>query len=54
MSKLLNKLFGALLDKPWESEQAAIDNAHEGKLLIFQFKNLQYLLFLELQQFYLA
>ena len=31
MSKLLNKLFGALLDKPWESEQAAIDNAHEGK-----------------------
>ncbi|MBD1148506.1 MAG: hypothetical protein CBD61_03290 [Pelagibacteraceae bacterium TMED201] len=31
MSKLLNKLFSALLDKPWESEQAAIDNAHEGK-----------------------
>ena len=31
MSKLLNKLFGTLLQKPWESEQAAIDNAHEGK-----------------------
>ena len=31
MSNLLNKLFGTLLDKPWEKEQAAIDNAHEGK-----------------------
>ena len=31
MSNLLNKLFGTLLDKPWENEQAALDNAHEGK-----------------------
>ena len=31
MSNLLNKLFGTLLDKPWDKEQATIDNAHEGK-----------------------
>ena len=31
MSKLLNKLFGTLLQKPWDNEQAVIDNAHEGK-----------------------
>ena len=31
MSNLLNKLFGALLEKPWDKEQATIDNAHEGK-----------------------
>ena len=31
MSNLLKKLFGTLLDKPWDSERAAIDNAHEGK-----------------------
>tara|TARA_B100000073_G_scaffold285073_1_gene246506 strand:- start:681 stop:1361 length:681 start_codon:yes stop_codon:yes gene_type:complete len=31
MSNLLNKLFGTLLDKPWENDQAALDNAHEGK-----------------------
>ena len=31
MSKLLNKLFGTLLQKPWDNEQVAIDNAHEGK-----------------------
>ena len=31
MNNLLKKLFGTLLQKPWESEQAAIDNAHEGK-----------------------
>ena len=31
MIKLLNKLFGTLLQKPWDNEQAAIDNAHEGK-----------------------
>ena len=31
MSNLLNKLFGTLLDKPWDKEQASIDNAHEGK-----------------------
>ena len=30
MSNLLNKLFGTLLDKPWDKEQATIDNAHEG------------------------
>ena len=31
MSNLLKKIFGTLLQKPWESERAAIDNAHEGK-----------------------
>ena len=31
MSNLLNKLFGTLLDKPWENDQAALDNAHKGK-----------------------
>ena len=31
MSNLLKKLFGTLLQKPWESEQAIVDNAHEGK-----------------------
>jgi len=31
MSNLLKKLFGTLIQKPWESERAAIDNAHEGK-----------------------
>jgi len=31
MSNLIKKLFGALLEKPWEKEQAAIDDYHEGK-----------------------
>jgi len=31
MSKLFKKLFGALSDKPWEKEQIAIDNYHQGK-----------------------
>ena len=31
MSNLLKKFFGTLLQKPWENEQVAIDNAHEGK-----------------------
>ena len=31
MNNLLKKLFGTLLQKPWESEQVAIDNAHKGK-----------------------
>ena len=31
MSNLLKKIFGTLLQKPWENEQVAIDNAHEGK-----------------------
>ncbi len=31
MSKLFKKLFGALFDKPWEKEQIAIDNYHQGK-----------------------
>ena len=31
MNNLLKKLFGTLLQKPWETERAAIDNAHEGK-----------------------
>ncbi len=31
MSNLLKKLFGTLLQKPWEREQATLDNSHEGK-----------------------
>tara|TARA_B100000579_G_scaffold396146_1_gene374691 strand:+ start:1340 stop:2020 length:681 start_codon:yes stop_codon:yes gene_type:complete len=31
MSNILKKLFGTLLQKPWETERAAIDNVHEGK-----------------------
>ena len=31
MKNLLKKLFGTLLQKPWDNEQIAIDNAHEGK-----------------------
>jgi cytochrome c oxidase subunit 3 len=31
MSKFIKKLFGALSDKPWDKEQMAIDNYHEGK-----------------------
>ena len=31
MSNLLNKLFGTLLQKPWDKEQVVLDNAHEGK-----------------------
>ena len=31
MGNILKKLFGTLLQKPWETERAAIDNVHEGK-----------------------
>jgi cytochrome c oxidase subunit 3 len=31
MSKFIKKLFGALSDKPWDKDQMAIDNYHEGK-----------------------
>tara|TARA_B100001250_G_scaffold342903_1_gene311363 strand:- start:350 stop:1027 length:678 start_codon:yes stop_codon:yes gene_type:complete len=31
MSNLIKKLFGTLLQKPWEKEQALVDNYHEGK-----------------------
>tara|TARA_Y100000590_G_scaffold272086_2_gene305472 strand:- start:925 stop:1605 length:681 start_codon:yes stop_codon:yes gene_type:complete len=31
MANLIKKLFGTLLQKPWEKEQAAIDSLHEGK-----------------------
>ena len=31
MSKFIKKLFGALSDKPWDKEQMAIDNYHQGK-----------------------
>ena len=30
MASLLKKLFGTLMQKPWEQEQAAIDSLHEG------------------------
>ncbi len=31
MSNLIKKLFGTLVEKPWEKEQATIDNLHKGK-----------------------
>ena len=31
MSKFFKKLFGTLSDKPWEPEQIATDNYHQGK-----------------------
>ena len=30
MSKIIKKLFGALIEKPWEENQANIDNQHVG------------------------
>ena len=31
MSNFIKKLFGALVEKPWEKEQAEIDTLHKGK-----------------------
>ena len=31
MDKIIKKLFGTLTQKPWEKEQASIDNYHQGK-----------------------
>tara|TARA_Y100001970_G_scaffold285171_1_gene404170 strand:+ start:591 stop:1268 length:678 start_codon:yes stop_codon:yes gene_type:complete len=31
MSNLIKKLFGTLVQKPWEKEQSSIDDYHEGK-----------------------
>ena len=31
MSGFIKKLFGTLIQKPWEKEQATIDNLHKGK-----------------------
>ena len=31
MSNLIKKFFGTLVEKPWEKEQATIDNLHKGK-----------------------
>ena len=31
MSNIIKKLFGALAEKPWEKEQAAIDTHHQGR-----------------------
>ena len=31
MTSILKKLFGTLLEKPWEESQALIDNKHVGK-----------------------
>ena len=31
MTSFIKKLFGTLAQKPWEKEQAAIDNSHSGK-----------------------
>ena len=34
MSNFFKKLFGSLSDKPWDKDQMAIDNYHEGKTFI--------------------
>jgi cytochrome c oxidase subunit 3 len=31
MSNIFKKLFGALTEKPWEKDQAAVDSYHQGK-----------------------
>ena len=31
MNNIIKKLFGTLLEKPWESERASIDDAHSGQ-----------------------
>ena len=31
MSKIIKKIFGALVEKPWEENQAKIDNHHQGR-----------------------
>ena len=31
MSKFIKKLFGTLIQKPWEKEQMALDSLHEGR-----------------------
>ena len=31
MSGLIKKLFGTLIQKPWEKEQMVMDSLHEGK-----------------------
>ena len=31
MSSFIKKLFGALVEKPWEENQAKIDNHHQGR-----------------------
>ena len=31
MNNFIKKLFGTLLEKPWESERASIDDAHSGQ-----------------------
>ena len=31
MSGFIKKLFGTLIQKPWEKEQMAIDSLHDGK-----------------------
>ena len=30
MSKIIKKLFGALVEKPWDENQVNIDNQHAG------------------------
>ena len=31
MSSLIKKIFGALIEKPWEENQVKIDNTNQGK-----------------------
>ena len=31
MSNFLKKIFGTLIEKPWETERAQVDDAHTGQ-----------------------
>ena len=31
MSSLLKKIFGTIIEKPWETERAQVDDAHTGQ-----------------------
>ena len=31
MSSLLKKIFGTIIEKPWEAERAQVDDAHSGQ-----------------------
>ena len=41
MNGFIKKLFGTLIQKPWEKEQMAIDSLDEGRPLIFHHKSQQ-------------
>ena len=31
MSSFLKKIFGTIIEKPWEAERAQVDDAHSGQ-----------------------